>query len=113
MPRSIKGFFKCSANKIATLKGGPKYVDADFDCSENLIERLIGGPVSVGHDYICHKNNLTDLDGVADEIGSDLVTDIRLNHLTSTFNEEEKTWRYKGSEVISHIYKPIVALTKC
>ena len=111
MPRSIKGFFKCSTNKIATLKGGPKYVDADFDCSENLIERLIGGPVSVGHDYICHKNNLTDLDGVADEIGSDLVTDIRLNHLTSTFNEEEKTWRYKGSEVISHIYKPIVALT--
>ena len=28
-----------------------------------------------------------------------------------TFNEEEKTWRYKGSEVVSHIYKPIVALT--
>ena len=111
MPRTIKGFFKCSNNKLVTLKGGPKYVETIFDCSENIIERLIGGPVSVGHDYICSKNNLTDLDGVADEIGWDLITDIRLNHVSSTPNEEEKTWRYKGSEVISHIYKPIVALT--
>ena len=111
MPRTIKGFFKCSYNKISTLKGGPKYVETNFDCSENLIERLNGGPVSVGHDYVCSKNNLTDLDGVADEIGWDLITDIRLNHVTSNFNEEEKTWRYKGTEVIAHIYKPIVALT--
>lgn len=111
MPRTIKGFFKCSYNKIATLKGGPKYVETNFDCSDNLIERLTGGPVSVGHDYVCCRNNLTDLDGVADEIGWDLITDIRLNHVTSNFNEEQKTWRYKGSEVISHIYKPIVALT--
>ena len=111
MPRTIKGFFNCSNNKIASLKGGPKNVDTIFDCSENIIERLNGGPVCVGHDYICHKNNLTDLDGVADEIGWDLVTDIRLNHVTSSHNAEENTWRYKGTEVISHIYKPIVALT--
>ena len=111
MPRTIKGFFKCSNNKIASLKGGPKNVDTIFDCSDNLIERLNGGPVCVGHDYICSRNNLTDLDGVADEIGWDLVTDIRLNHVTSNYNTEEKIWRYKGAEVISHIYKPIVALT--
>ena len=110
-PRTIKGFFKCSHNKILTLKGGPKYVDTFFDCSDNSIERLTGGPVSVGHDYICSRNNLTDLDGVSDEIGWDLVTDIRLNHVTSNFNPEEKIWKYKGSEVIAHIYKPIVALT--
>jgi hypothetical protein len=111
MPRTIKGFFNCSSNRISTLKGGPKNVDTNFDCSDNIIERLNGGPVCVGHDYICSRNNLTDLDGVADEIGWDLVTDIRLNHVTSNYNTEEKTWRYKGTEVISHIYKPIVALT--
>uniref|UniRef100_UPI0040489CD3 hypothetical protein n=1 Tax=Aliarcobacter sp. TaxID=2321116 RepID=UPI0040489CD3 len=110
-PRTIKGFFKCSNNKISSLKGGPKYIETYFDCSENHLERLIDGPVSVGHDYICSSNSLADLDGVADEIGWDLITDFRLNHVTSSFNEEENYWRYKGSEVIAHIYKPIVALT--
>jgi hypothetical protein len=111
MPRTIKGFFNCSFNKLVTLKGGPKNVETIFNCSNNTIERLLGGPVSVGQDYLCFKNNLADLDGVADEIGWSLVTDIRLNHVSSNFDNEEKTWKYKGSEVISHIYKPIVALT--
>lgn len=110
-PRTIKGHFNCSDNKLASLKGGPKYIDTFFDCSHNYLERLIGGPVAVGQDYICNGNNLTDLDSIADEIGWDLVTDIRLNHVTNSYNEEEKSWRYKGSEVVSHIYKPIVALT--
>lgn len=110
-PRTIKGHFNCSDNKLASLKGGPKYIETYFDCSHNSIERLIGGPVSVGHDYVCYGNTLTDLDSIADEIGWDLVTDIRLNHVTSSYNEEEKYWRYKGSEVVAHIYKPIVALT--
>ena len=110
-PRTIKGHFNCSDNKLSSLKGGPKYVDTYFDCSHNFIERLIDGPVSVGHDYICNGNNLTDLDSIADEIAWDLITDIRLNHVTNSFNEEEKSWRYKGSEVVAHIYKPIVALT--
>lgn len=111
MPRTVKGNFNCSNNKLSNLKGGPKYIDESFDCSDNQIERLNGGPVSVGRDYICSRNSITDLDGIADEIGYDLVTDVRLNHITSTFNEEERNWRYKGSEVVSHIYKPIVALT--
>ena len=55
-----------------------------------MIERLTGGPVCVGHDYTCYRNNLADLDGVADQIGWDLVTDIRLNHVTSNYNAEEK-----------------------
>lgn len=110
-PRTIKGHFKCNDNRLISLKGGPKYIDTYFDCSHNFLERLIGGPVAVGHDYICNGNSLMDLDSIADEIGWDLVTDIRLNHLTSSYNEEEKYWRYKGSEVVAHIYKPIVALT--
>lgn len=109
-PRTIKGHFKCNDNKLVSLEGGPKNIDTYFDCSHNFIERLNGGPVTVKHDYICNGNNLADLEGLADEIGGDLVTDIKLNNLTSRFNEEEKYWKYKGSEVISHIYKPMVAL---
>lgn len=111
MPRTIKGNFNCSNNKIPSLKGGPKNVDLNFDCSDNLIETLTGGPICVGQNYSCIRNNLTDLDGVADEIGWDLITDVRLNHVANTHSAEENIWRYKGAEAISHIYKPIVALT--
>ncbi|MFA9373991.1 MAG: hypothetical protein ACERKK_07520 [Poseidonibacter sp.] len=110
-PRTIRGFYNASDNHIESLKGGPKYIDTNFNCSSNDLEELIGGPITVGHDYICNKNKLRDLENVADEIGWDLITDIRLSHITSAFDEEEKSWRYKGSEVIAHIYKPIVALS--
>jgi hypothetical protein len=110
-PRTVKGHFKCSQNKIGSLKGGAKYVDTYFDCSDNFLEELTGGPITVGHDYICNGNKLADLENVADEIGWDLITDIRLNHVTSSHDEEQSVWRYKGSEVIDHIYKPLVELS--
>lgn len=110
-PRTVKGHFKCSNNKIGSLKGGAKYVDTSFDCSNNYLVDLSGGPVTVGQDYICNGNKLTDLENVSDEIGWDLITDVRLNHVTSSHDEEQNIWRYKGSEVIAHIYKPLVELS--
>lgn len=110
-PRTVKGHFKCSDNKIGSLKGGAKYIETYFDCSSNFIEDLTGGPITVGHDYICYGNKLTDLENIADEIGWDLITDIRLNHVTSSHDEENNVWRYKGSEVVAHIYKPLVELS--
>ncbi|WP_122893099.1 hypothetical protein [Arcobacter peruensis] len=110
-PRTVKGYFKCSNNKIGSLKGGSRYVETHFDCSNNFLEELTGGPITVGHDYICNGNKLTDLENIADEIGWDLVTDIRLNHVTSSHDEEQNIWRYKGSEVVDHIYKPLVELS--
>ncbi|WP_072681850.1 hypothetical protein [Arcobacter sp. LA11] len=111
-PRTIKGYFKCSNNSLSSLKGGPKYIQDFFDCSNNKIEHLVGGPVTVGQDYICHWNELRGLEDIANEILWDIITDISLNHIpSSSFDEEKKTWRYKGKEVIRHIYKPIVAIT--
>jgi hypothetical protein len=110
-PRTVKGHFKCSNNKIGSLKGGSKYVETYFDCSNNFLVELTGGPISGGHEYICNGNKLADLENVADEIGWDLITDIRLNHVTSSHDEEQDIWRYKGSEVIDHIYKPLVELS--
>jgi len=110
-PRTVKGHFKCSNNKIGSLKGGAKYVETYFDCSNNFLEELTGGPITVGHDYICNGNKLADLENIADEIGWDLITDIRLNHVTSSHDEVQDIWRYKGSEVIDHIYKPLVELS--
>jgi len=110
-PRTIKGYYKCNNNKIESLRGGPKYIDAYFDCANNYIKELNGGPLTVGQDYVCNGNLLKDLDGVADTIGWDLITDIRLNKLANSYNEEEKTWKYKGKDVIEHVYKPVVALS--
>mgnify|MGYP005988599243 CR=1 FL=1 len=110
-PRTVKGHFKCSDNKIGSLKGGAKYIDTYFDCSNNFLLDLAGGPITVGQDYICNGNKLTDLENIADEIGWDLITDIRLNHVTSSHDEEKNIWRYKGSEVVAHIYKPLVELS--
>ncbi len=110
-PRTIRGYFNCSNNKITTLKSGPKYIDLYFDCSFNLLDKLAGGPHSVGKDYICNGNTLFDLDGVADEIGWDLITDVRLNHVDGSQNEDTGVFKYKGAEAVAHIYKPIVALT--
>lgn len=109
-PRTVKGHFKCNDNKLVSLEGGPKNIDTYFDCSHNLLERLNGGPIAVKQDYICNGNRLADLEGVADEIGGDLVTDIKLN-IPSRYDEEGQFYRYKGQEAITHIYKPIVALT--
>lgn len=110
-PRSIKGFYKCSNNKIENLIGGPKYIEGYFDCSSNYIKELNGGPVSVSHDYKCNNNLIKELDGIADTIGWDVITDIRLNKVASAYNEEEKYWKYKGKDVIDHVYKPLVSLT--
>ncbi len=110
-PRSVKGYFKCSNNRIESLKGGPKYITSYFDCSNNYIKELNGGPITVEQDYICNGNSIKDLDGIADNIGWDLITDVRLNKLANSFNEDDKSWKYKGKEVIAHVYKPVVALS--
>ena len=111
-PRTIQGYFKCANNNLTSLKGGPKYIRDYFDCSNNKIESLENGPMTVGQDYICHLNELKSLEEISDEIGWDVITDINLNHIPSShFDEENKFWRYKGNEIVKHIYKPVVVFT--
>jgi len=108
-PKSVKGYFKCNNNRLVSLEGGPKTIDAYFDCSSNFLENLMGGPSTVKENYICNSNRLNELDGVADEIGGDLVTDIKLS-IDSKYDEETQIYRYKGSEAVSNVYRPAVAL---
>jgi len=110
-PRTIKGYFKCSKNKIGSLKGGTKYVESSFDCSNNFIEELVGGPITVGQDYICYGNNLRDLENISDEIGKDLITDIKLQEVKSSHDDEINAWIYNGNAAIKYIYKPLVELS--
>lgn len=108
-PRNILGYFKCTNNQILSLKGSPQHIKNYFDCSNNKITSLKDGPMSVGQDYICNTNALNSLNFIADDIGWDVITDVSLNNVTSSvFDEENKYWKYKGSEVVKHIYKPVV-----
>jgi len=55
----VSGYFDCSYNKLTTLEGGPKEVDADFHCCDNQLTTLEGGPTSVGGGFYCSGNKLT------------------------------------------------------
>ncbi|MCP4971881.1 MAG: hypothetical protein GY932_14960 [Arcobacter sp.] len=111
-PRTINSYFNCSNNILSSLKGGPKHIKGNFDCSKNKIKHLDGGPINVEQDYNCHWNELKGLEDIASDISWDVTTDISLNHIPSrNFDQEKRIWKYKGYEVIKHIYKPIVAIS--
>ena len=59
----VTGFFKCSYNKLTSLKGAPTKVNFYFDCSYNKLTSLVGGPREVGLNFNCSNNQLTSLKG--------------------------------------------------
>lgn len=62
-PRYVGGYFDCHANALTTLEGAPAYVGSVFDCHENRLVSLKGGPEKTGASYYCNHNNLTSLEG--------------------------------------------------
>ena len=110
-PRTIKDKFDCSSNLINSLIGGPKYIKQSFDCSSNHLKDLQGGPIIVGKDYSCHTNFLKNLDLIADTIDNDVYTDIKLDNILSSLDEQGKIWKYNGSSMVEYIHKPIVSLS--
>ena len=65
----VKGSFKCSENKLTSLKGAPKSVGGSFECRENNLMSLAGAPQSVGGDFDCSGNQLTSLVGAPKSVG--------------------------------------------
>lgn len=79
---NVYGDFLCHSNKLATLKGCPRYVGGDFNCYNNVhLKTLKYGPEEVGGDYSCHENSLIDLKGSPKEIKGNF--NAFLNQLTS------------------------------
>lgn len=62
-PRHVGGYFDCHGNALATLEGAPAYVGGVFDCHDNKLTSLAGGPEKTGASYYCNDNLLTSLEG--------------------------------------------------
>jgi len=60
----VYGWFDCSSNRLSSLEGCPKEVNADFSCSHNLLTSLEGGPKEVNADFSCSYNLLTSFEYV-------------------------------------------------
>ena len=67
--RKVSGHFKCSFNKLISLKGSPQSIGEDFHCSYNNLTSLEGSPQSVGGYFYCSYNQLTTLDGGPKRVG--------------------------------------------
>lgn len=66
----VTGDFKCSNNRLTTLKGCPSHVGKSFFCDDNHLETLEFSPISVGGGYYCDTNMLISLEGCPEEIKS-------------------------------------------
>lgn len=64
----LTGNFKCSGNRLTSLKGAPRSVSFDFDCTNNKLTSLEGGPQGKCSNYSCNQNKLVTLKGAAQEV---------------------------------------------
>ncbi|MCK9475625.1 MAG: hypothetical protein M0R46_06895 [Candidatus Muirbacterium halophilum] len=67
--RKVSGNFKCSFNKLTSLKGSPQSVGGWFDCNDNQLTSLEGAPQSIGGSFYCYKCQLITLEGAPHTIG--------------------------------------------
>ena len=77
----VSGSFRCSNNRLTSLKGSPKWVGRGFYCSRNQLTSLEFGPEYVGGDFFCGVNKLTTLKGSPKWVGD--YFDCGDNKLTS------------------------------
>ena len=65
----VRGNFKCSDNKLTSLKGSPDKLGGGFDCSNNNLTTLEGctNDIVVGN-FQCYYNKLTSLKGAPDKV---------------------------------------------
>mgnify|MGYP000385514240 CR=1 FL=1 len=67
----IEGYFRCSDNKLITLKNCPQNIGTSFWCSDNKLTSLEGCPENVGKGFSCAYNKLTSLKGCPETVGGD------------------------------------------
>ncbi|MCK9472061.1 MAG: hypothetical protein M0Q88_09960, partial [Bacilli bacterium] len=67
--RKVSGNFKCSFNKLISLKGSPQSIGEDFHCSYNNLTSLEGSPKNIGGRFNCSFNKLTSLEGSPQSVG--------------------------------------------
>ena len=65
----IRGSFRCSYNRLTSLKNSPKSVGGNFLCNDNLLTTLQGVPEHIGNNFYCFQNKLKTLEGAPKSVG--------------------------------------------
>ncbi len=77
----VKGYFKCSNNKLKTLENSPnEVVRGYFNCSWNRLSNLLHSPRYLDGFFYCSENTLKSLDGYNNDY-SKLVTNQKLDKI--------------------------------
>ncbi|MCK9476324.1 MAG: hypothetical protein M0R46_10410 [Candidatus Muirbacterium halophilum] len=69
--RNVIGNFRCTFNKLTSLKGSPQYIGGWLECNDNQLTSLVGCPQYIGGGFYCTSNQLTSLEGAPQSIGGD------------------------------------------
>ena len=80
----VNGYFKCSYNRLTSLKGGPAIVNGNFFCSNNELTSLEEGPTIVNGSFHCYNNKLTNLKGAPKIVNGNFY----INNNTRKFTEK-------------------------
>lgn len=71
-PKSVGGMFKCENNQLTSLEGATQTIGDSFWCDNNPLTTLKGGPVNVGGSLHACSTQLTSLEGLPQHIGRDV-----------------------------------------
>jgi hypothetical protein len=104
----VSGSFRCSNNRLTSLKGSPKWVGRYFDCGNNRLASLEFSPDYVGGYLDCRYNPLTD-NYCDTEIGGCFYTrsnqdGLILNDFNRATNYNEWRKLYKRKLILNDIF---------
>jgi hypothetical protein len=93
----VGGYFRCSVNKLTSLKGAPTHVGGNFYCSDNNLSSLKGAPTRVGGSFVCSNNELTSLIGAPTRVGGNFYCRNNPNLSKEEVLRYKKTGAVKGT----------------
>ena len=104
----VSGSFRCSNNRLTSLKGSPKWVGRGFYCSRNQLTSLEFSPDYVGTWFDCSYNYLID-NYCETEIGEYFYTTsnpdgLILNDFNRATNYNEWRKLYKRKLILNDIF---------
>ena len=103
----INGDFRCSNNRLTTLKGCPRWVSGYFSCANNKLTSLKFSPDYVGDFFSCEYNNLTH-NYCETEIMGNFYTSLKQDGLIFKYNSVTNydEWRklYTRKKILNELY---------
>jgi hypothetical protein len=103
----VTGDFRCSNNRLTSLKGCPIWIGGYFSCANNRLPSLEFSPDYVGDFFSCEYNDLTD-NYCETEIDGSFYTNLKQDGLLFYYNKATNynEWRkiFKRKKILNELY---------